>query len=163
MFQNVYVRKMQVYGFTIGILLICLMTVNKLCDDYSYSKYIKYEINNYFRDIKIQKIIIYNGSQINSGSQLNNDDIKNEITELSIINDFIESINKSYEDYPNHPQYHIRYYVRVILDNNETYDFICKFMRSDPEKVYFDDLNNRNTGPLRSQSLRRWFYKNKIY
>ncbi len=162
MFQNEYVRRMQSGGFIIGFIIIVFLIIINFYDYYVAGD-IKYEMNNYFRDIKIQKIIIYNGSQFNSGSQLNNDDIEKEITELSAINDFIECINKSFEDYPNHPQYHISYYVRIILENNKTYDFECNFKRSDSQNVYFDDLNNKNVSALRSQSLRRWFYKNKIY
>lgn len=156
MFQNEYVRRMQSGGFIIGFIIIVFLIIINFYD-YYISDEIKYEMNNYFRDTKIQKIIIYNGSK------LNDNNIKQEITDLSKTNEFIESINKSFEDYPNHPQYHISYYVRIILENNKTYDFECNFKRSDSQNVYFDDLNNRNVSALRSQSLRRWFYKNKIY
>ncbi|HPY03985.1 MAG TPA: hypothetical protein PL161_12260 [Spirochaetota bacterium] len=155
MYQNINIRRMQSGGIIIGFILIVFLIIINFYD-YYVSGDLKYEMNNYFRDTKIQKIIIYNGSQ------LNDNNIEQEIRDLSKINDFIESINKTYEDYPDHPQYHIRFFVRVILENDKTYDFICKFKRSDSQNVYFVDLNN-NVGDFRSQSLRRWFYKNKIY
>lgn len=155
MFQNEYVRRIQVFGFVISFAVLVLLAGFGLWEKYFPDNSLRYGINNYFNDCKIEKIRIYYGSNPDESKFIK------EIIDSKVIFGFVQSINKSSEYEPNHPVSGKYYFTRVFIEGNSHYDFQITFIDQDGY-AYIEDFNN-SAPDMKSKSLCHWFYANKIY
>lgn len=156
MFQNKFVRRMQVAGFVSFLIVFAFLAASGIWENYFSNKNeLSYNINNYFNDYKIEKIRIYFGSKPDES------EFVKEITDTKALFGFIQSINHSYEYKPNHPISGKYYFVRVFMEGDKQYDLLIDFISQDGY-VYIEDLNV-NVPNMKSKSLRVWFNHNGVY
>ncbi len=155
MVHNNFFRSLQIYGALLSVLLLFGIYFIDYLSDITSNK-TKYEMNQYFYNTTINRIIIYNDTS---------PDIKKlckDIVDSKIINEFLQNINKSEEYYPDHPQYRSRFLVRVLIGEEKYYDFEFYSKYSDYKYIYIADLNN-NRYYMKNKYLHLWFSKNKLY